>query len=65
MPTESRTRPGVTRWQPVRRRSADWCVVDAGWMTSAHVADVGDVAVQGEGVHEPLARPDTALDLEG
>ena len=42
------------------------CVVDAGWIDqAAHVADVGDVAVQLEAVDEPLAGLEAALDLEG
>ena len=65
MPTDRRTRPGVT---PVATCSspASWlCVVLARVdREAAHVADVGEVAEQLERVDELLARLDAALQLE-
>ena len=65
MPTARRTRPGVTpaaslllggQLRVRRRRRVDH--------QAAHVADVGDVAVQLERLDERLAGLDAALDLE-
>ena len=64
-PTDSRTRPGVT---PVASCSSPeswlWVVLARVDDEAAHVADVGQVAVQLQRVDEPLARLDAALQLE-
>ena len=63
IPTDRRTKPGVTPAAVTRRGELAVCRRSRVDDQRPHVADVGDVAVQGQCIDEPLACIDTAVEL--